>query len=157
MQTNAQRILNLLKEELALQNRHCRLLEDQQKALLACDHARFGSMQEEHALMLSLIDTQQVNREAAMRDDTGKLMQLSELIDSLPEKTRRAFGLVRDSLMKTVARIQKLSRENEQLIKNELEFIAFTLDLYVEAGRKADTDYGGYGALRSRMLLDRRA
>ena len=45
---------------------------------------------------------------------------------------------------------------NQSLINNELNYIAFMLDLFVEAGRSAETGYGA-GSMGPRLLLDRRA
>ena len=42
-------ILKALRDELALQTRHLKLLESQQLALLACDRARFAALQEDYA------------------------------------------------------------------------------------------------------------
>jgi hypothetical protein len=147
------KILKLLRDELVLQTRHCKLLEDQQKALLACDRPRFCTVQAEQSLMMQLIEAQTTAREAAMHDDDGNLVALSELIQGLPPQHQRALGLVRDSLRKTLERVRELNIQNRKLIKNELEYIAFTLDLFVEAGRKAEASYGG--RFRGRLLLDR--
>jgi hypothetical protein len=152
-----QKVLKLLRTELDLQTRHLKLLEAQQTALMACDRPRFCGMQAEQELMLQLLDAQKTAREAEMQDASGNLMAISVLMERCPEKTQRALGLVRDSLIKTIKKVQEISERNEQLIENELEYIAFTLDLFVEAGRKTKNDYGGFGSIRSRMLLDRRA
>jgi len=152
-----QKVLTLLRNELDLQTRHMKLLEAQQTALLACDRPRFCEMKAEQELMLQLLDAQQTAREAEMVDGNGNLLAISALLERTPEKQQRALGLVRDSLIKTINRVQELTLQNKQLIENELEYIAFTLDLFVEAGRKATkSDYGGFGSLRGRMLLDRR-
>jgi hypothetical protein len=147
------KILKLLRDELTLQTRHCKLLEAQQKALLACDRPRFCAIQAEQELMLRLIEAQWTAREAALHDGSGNLLALSALIERVPPAQQRALGMVRDSLRKTLERVQELNAQNQKLIKNELEYIAFTLDLFVEAGRKAQTSYGG--RFRGRMLLDR--
>jgi hypothetical protein len=153
-----QKVLKLLRDELDLQTRHMKLLEAQQTALLACDRPRFCEMKAEQDLMLRLLDAQQTAREAEMVDCNGNLLAITALLERTPEKQQRALGLVRDSLIKTIKRVQELTVQNKQLIENELEYIAFTLDLFVEAGRKATrNDYGGFGSLRGRMLLDRRA
>lgn len=152
-----QKVLKLLRDELDLQTRHMKLLEAQQSALMACDRPRFCGMREEQDLMLQLLDAQKTAREAELMDPTGNLMAISALMERCPEKQQRALGLVRDSLTKTIKRVRNLSDQNKVLIENELEYIAFTLDLFVEAGRKKKNDYGGFGCLRSRMLLDRRA
>lgn len=59
-------------------------------------------------------------------------------------------------LSKTVDQNRVLSARNEQLINNELKYIAFMLDLFVEAGRSAEAGYG-VGSGVGRLLLDRRA
>jgi len=48
-------------------------------------------------------------------------------------------------------------QRNEMLIRNELNYLAFSLDLFVEAGRAAGQSYGGGAMLGARMGLDRRA
>jgi hypothetical protein len=152
-----QKVLKLLRDELDLQTRHMKLLEAQQSALLACDRPRFCEMHAEQQLMFQLLDAQQTACEAELQDSNGNLIAISALMERCPEKQQRALGLVRESLIKTINRVQDLGEQNKQLIENELEYIAFTLDLFVEAGRKAKNDYGGFGSLRGRMLLDRRA
>ena len=151
-----QKVLTLLRTELELQTRHKKLLETQQEALLACDRPRFCGMKAEQDLMLQLLDAQKTAREAELEEPNGNLLAISALMERCPEKQQRALGLVRDSLIKTINRVQELTEQNAQLIENELEYIAFTLDLFVEAGRKTKKDYGGFGSLRGRMLLDRR-
>jgi|SRR3569833_2470148 len=150
-----QKVLKLLRDELDLQTRHQKLLEAQQNALLACDRPRFCGMQAEQNLMLQLLEAQKTAREAEMADQNGNLIAISALLERCPEKQQRGLMLVRDALIKTINRVHELTEQNKQLIENELEYIAFTLDLFVEAGRKARKDYGGFGSLRGRMLLDR--
>ena len=147
-------ILKVLRDELALQTRHCRLLEAQEQALLVCDRARFASLQEEHAEILSALEAQDAARRAALTNDDGETLTLSALRETIPAKSLRALE---DGLRRTLDRVQALTRRNQRLIKNELEYLAFTLDLFVEAGRSADNGYGGGGRLIGRLLLDRRA
>jgi hypothetical protein len=151
------KVNKILKDELALQTRHCKLLEAQQRALISCDRRRFTGMQEEYALMLTLLDSQEAMRNAAMEDDDGHVWSLSTLIEELPDKDRRPLDMLRNNLKRTTERNQALGQQNQKLIQNELEYIAFTLDLFVEAGRKAETDYTGRISGTARMLLDRRA
>ena len=152
-----QKVLTLLRTELEIQTRHKKLLETQQEALLACDRPRFCGMKAEQDLMIQLLDAQKTAREAELAEPNGNLLAISALMERCPEKQQRALGLVRDSLIKTISRVQELSEQNTQLIENELEYIAFTLDLFVEAGRKADILYGGRSLNGCRLLLDRLA
>lgn len=152
-----QKVLKLLRDELDVHTRHMKLLEAQQGALLACDRPRFCGMKAEQELMLQLLEAQKTAREHALTDAGGNLMAISALIERCPEKQRKGLWLVQDRLIQTVKRVKDLSSQNKRLIENEIEYIAFTLDLFVEAGRKQKNVYGGFGSLRSRMLLDRRA
>ncbi|BDI28300.1 hypothetical protein CCAX7_003510 [Capsulimonas corticalis] len=154
---DTKKILKVLRDEQTLQTRHCRLLETQQRALLACDRKRFHDTQTEHALLLAQLEVQAEARQAALLGDDGKPCLLSAIVEDLPERSRRPILNVRDTLRLTLERIQELSRQNERLINNELEYIAFTLDLFVEAGRKADILYGGRSLNGCRLLLDRLA
>jgi hypothetical protein len=149
-----QRILKLLRDELDLQRRHCKLLEAQQNALLVCDRPRFCGMRAEQDLMLALLAAQQTVREAELEDGNGNVVGITALIEQLPARQRRAYELVVDSLLSVAGRVQELSIQNKKLIENEMAYIAFALDLFVEAGRKARTVYGG--SFRPRLLLDRR-
>jgi hypothetical protein len=154
---DTQKLLKVLRDEQMLQSRHCRLLETQQRALLACDRKRFYDTQAEHAQLLAQLEVQLEARQAAFRGEDDEPIVLSEIVDDLPERSRRQILNVRDTLRLTLDRIQDLSRQNERLINNELEYIAFTLDLFVEAGRKADILYGGRSLNGCRLLLDRLA
>lgn len=152
---NAAHILRVLRDELALQSRHCKLLEAQEAALMSCDRARFFQLQAEHTRLLPLLEAQQEARQAILRDDQNQPCTLSVLIELCPEAGRRALAGVGESLRATLERIRSLSTRNQQLIENELKYLSFTLELFVEAGRSADRGYGGRMP-GSRMLLDRR-
>ena len=88
-----------------------------------------------------------------MQDAEGNALTLSALLEGLPGKEQGTLAAVRQDLRQTLERVQTLSCQNQQLIQNELEYIAFTLDLFVEAGRRAESAYGGRGALGGRLLL----
>ncbi len=71
-----------------------------------------------------------------------------------------ALTALEDGLRETLDRVQTLTRRNKTLIQNELDYFAFTLDLFVEAGRSADRATAPRmrsGRLTGRLLLDRRA
>jgi hypothetical protein len=153
---NAANILKVLRDELALQSRHCKLLEAQEAALMSCDRAQFFHLQSEHTRLLPLLEAQQEARQAILRDDEGQPCTLSVLIESCPDASRRALTGAGESLRVILGRIQLLSARNQQLVENELKYLAFTLELFVEAGRSADRGYGGRMP-GSRLLLDRRA
>ena len=150
-------IIQVLRDELALQKRHCKLLEAQEQALLACDRGRFAALQEEHCGMLAALEAQDDARRAALKDEGGAPLTLSALKERLPETSLRGLPAVEDGLRQTLDRVQALTRSNQKLIQNELNYLAFTLDLFVEAGRTADNGYGGGGRAAGRLLLDRRA
>ena len=153
--TNEQQLLKNLRQEWALQTRHCQLLEAEGRALLACDRERYIGLQAEHVALLAQIQAQAEAREALMQDVDGNPCTLSALLDQLSDRGRRLMEPLRDGLHRTLTKAQELSKRNEGLITNELKYIAFMLDLYVEAGRSAQASYGGgYGR---RLLLDRRA
>ena len=158
---DAKKILKVLQDELKLQNRHLRLLEAQHSALLACDRPRFCGLKEEHALMLSLLESQEAIRCSVMRDEAGNTVSLSALLREIPQISHRNILAVSQELKRILGRVQVLGQQNQKMIQNELEYIAFTLDLFVEAGRKADVSYANYGGRRptvgTRMFLDRLA
>ena len=150
-------ILQVLRKELALQTRHCTLLEAQEKALLACDRALFATLQSEHAEMLLEIQAQDAERRTSLRDEEGVALTISALKQQTPASSLPVLTALEDSLRRTVDRVQALMRRNQMLIQNELEYLAFTLDLFVEAGRSADKVYGGGRRIAGRLLLDQRA
>ena len=157
--TDTQQILKVLRDELTLQTRHCKLLEAQEQALLACDRERFTVLQVEHAEMLPALEAQDALLRETLRGEDGDLLTLSALKEILPPNSLRGLE---DRLRQTLERVQTLSSRNQTLIQNELKYLAFTLDLFVEAGRNADIGYGPKGRsyngrLTGRMLLDRRA
>ena len=158
-QIDTKLMLKVLRDELALQTRHCRLLEAQEQALLSCDRPRFAALQEEHARLLPALEAQDAARRAALTDETGRPLTLSLLRELVPA---RSLGRLEGGLRQTLEQVQALTRRNKLLIQNELKCLAFTLDLFVEAGRCADRGYGpaagsGQGRLTGRLLLDRRA
>ncbi len=149
------KILQVLRAELALQTRHCRLLEAQELALLSCDRAKFVSLQEEHSLMLLELEAQDILRRDTLKDEAGTALTITMLREFLPLGSLPSLTALEDSLRLAVDRVQELTRRNRVLIQNELDYLAFTLDLFVEAGRCADTCYGGSGRASGRLLLDR--
>ncbi len=155
--TDAQRLTRLLRDEIALQTQHCRLLEAQQRALADCDRPGFMGLQPEYAALVEQLKAQAEARGSLLCDAAGGETTVAALVEALPESQRPAPAALRDTLARTLARAQDLCRRNEALIHNELEYMAFTLDLFVEAGRRADINYGGGGRLGRRKLLDRRA
>ena len=160
--TNIKVILKTLRDELALQTRHARLLESQQLALLACDRARFTALQDEYALVLVQLEAQDTARRAALTDENEEPIALSALKDECSERNKTTLQALEDSLRRTLDQVQGLTRRNQTLIQNELNYLAFSLDLFVEAGRSADSGYGTRSggnrrSLSSLLLLDRRA
>ena len=150
-------IMQVLRDELALQTRHCKLLEAQEQALLTCDRGRFAALQEEHCRMLAVLEAQDGARRAALTDEAGTPLTLTMLKEAFPTASLRGLPGLEAGLKKTLDRVQALTRSNQKLIQNELNYLAFTLDLFVEAGRTADKGYGGGGRITGRLLLDRRA
>lgn len=150
-------VIKVLREELALQTQHRKLLEAQEQALLACDRARFVALQVEHARMLGQLEAQDAACREALRDNAGSPVTLSALKATAPAGSLRALTALEDGLQGTLTQVQALTRRNKTLIQNELDYLAFTLDLFLEAGRCADAGYGGNGRMAGRLLLDRRA
>ena len=156
---DTQKILKTLRDELALQTRHCKLLEAQEQALLTCNRTQFTALQEEYTEILPLLEAQDTARKAVLIDGQGEPLTLSTLKELLPPNRLRGLE---EGLRRTLERVQTLTCRNQILIQNELKYLAFTLDLFVEAGRNADTGYGPQSRDRSgwrtgRLLLDRRA
>ena len=155
--TDIKGIIKALRDELALQTRHCKLLEAQERALLACDRVKVCALQEEHAQLVVQLAAQDEARREALQDNTGKALTFSALKADASEPVVRALETLEGSLRPLLQKVQALTSRNQILIQNELEYFAFSLDLFVEAGRAACSGYGGYGSLGSRILLDRRA
>ena len=156
------RVLRVLRDELALQTRHRKLLEAQEQALLACDRIRFTNLQAEHAQMRAALESQDDARRAAMTDEAGAPLTLSALKERAPAAHRAKLDALGDMLRETLDRVQTLTRRNKTLITNELDYIAFTLDLFVEAGRSSDAGYGpqrggDWARPTGRLMPDRRA
>ncbi len=156
---NTQTLITLLKQEQTLRTRHCQLLEAQQRALLACDRARFAQLEPAHADLLVQLEAQETLRRAALTDDNGASLTLSAVLEEMDETDRASRTLtgLRDKLRETIERSRTLMQRNEMLIRNELNYLAFSLDLFVEAGRASGQNYGGGALLGGRLGLDRRA
>ena len=156
-------VLKALRDELALQTRHEKLLQDQQLALLACDRVRFTALQDEYALVLVQLEAQDTARRAALTDENGEPALLSALKERCGERNKATLQALEDSLRRTLDQVQGLTRRNQTLIQNELNYLTFSLDLFVEAGRSAGCGYGAArgggsgGRISSLLLLDRRA
>ena len=158
-------ILKVLRDELTLQTRHMKLLEAQQLALLACDRVRFTALQDEYALVLVKLEAQDTARRAALTDDDGEPIVLSALKTQVSDRNQETLQTLEDALRAILEQVQSLTRRNQTLIQNELDYLAFSLDLFVEAGRSADNGYGAQcgsgrrsgGRLSGLLLLDRRA
>lgn len=159
--TDIKPILRVLRDTLKLYTRHCRLLEAQEQALLLCNRERFTSLQTEHAHLLIDLEAQESVRRAAMTGEDGEPLTLSALKMAASTGQQRELETLEENLRSALDRISLLSCRNKLMIQNELEYFAFTLDLFVEAGRSADSGYGpgAGGGVRppARLLLDRRA
>ena len=155
--TDARPLIQCLRQQWALQTQHCRLLEAQGQALIACDRRRFCALQADYERLLAALEDQDTVRISLMQDDQGQACTLSALIGRFPDPARLRLTALRDGLRGTLELAQDLARRNQRLIQNELDYMAFTLDLFVEAGRSADAAYGGLGMAGGRLLLDRRA
>ncbi len=155
-------VMKVLRDELTLQKRHCKLLEAQKQALLACDRDRFIALHTEYKKMLPALEARDGACRAALTDEQGNSLTLSAIQSAAPAGSRAALAALKDDLHETITQVQNLARRNQTLIQNELDYFAFTLDLFVEAGRSADHGYGpnrhaGQGRLTGRLFLDRRA
>jgi len=156
---DTQTLISILKQEQILRLRHCKLLEAQGRALLACDRARFGKLEPDHADLLVQMAAQETARQSALTDEDGEMQTLSAILEEMEEnsRARRTLTMLRDTLRETIERSRILMQRNEMLIRNELNYLAFSLDLFVEAGRAAGQSYGGGAILGPRLGLDRRA
>ena len=157
-------ILQVLRAELALQTRHGNLLEAQQLALLACDRPRFAALQEDYAQVVVQLEAQDTARKAALQDENGQALTLSAIKDRALPKDLPKLASLEESLRQALDKVQALTRRNQTLIQNELDYLAFSLDLFVEAGRTADNGYGArhgsprtHGKHVSLWMLDHRA
>lgn len=161
--SNIKQILKVLREELALQTRHLKLLESQQLALLACDRVRFTALQDDYAVVLVQLEAQDTGRRAVLVGEDRQPLTLSLLKALCSERTQSILQTLEDSLRRTLDQVQLLTKRNQTLIQNELDYLAFSLDLFVEAGRSADNGYGTNcvrnraGRAASLLMLDRRA
>ncbi len=156
---NIKTILKTLRDELALQTRHQKLLESQQMALLSCDRVRFTALQDEYAQVLVQLEAQDTARRAAMAGHDGHALLLSAIKSQCSERNQATLQTLEDSLRRTLEQVQTLTRRNQTLIQNELDYLAFSLDLLVEAGRTADCGYGSVRVGRGgrSTFLDSRA
>ena len=161
--SNIKQIIKVLRDELALQTRHLKLLESQQLALLACDRARFTALQEDYAVVLVQLEAQDTARRTALAGEDGQPLTLLLLKEQCSERNQTVLQTLEDSLRQTLGQVQILTKRNQTLIQNELDYLAFSLDLFVEAGRSADNGYGANcvrsraGRAASLLMLDRRA
>ena len=161
--SNIKQILKVLREELVLQTRHLKLLESQQLALLACDRVRFTALQDDYAVVLVQLEAQDTGRRAVLVGEDRQPLTLSLLKALCSERTQSILQTLEDSLRCTLDQVQLLTKRNQTLIQNELDYLAFSLDLFVEAGRSADNGYGANcvrnraGRAASLLMLDRRA
>ena len=151
--TDAKKLTEVLRQELALQNRYCKLLEAQKRALLACDRVSFSKLVPEQEAVAETLGMQETRRRATFQSEVGEPMTISALIKDLPEGAKRPVNALRNDLRKVLDKVAVLSQQNQVLIENELGYISFALDLFVDAGRKADS-YGGSRGGR-RLFLDR--
>ena len=81
---NTKEIIKVLRDDLALQTRHCKLLEAQEQALLACDRERFAALQTQYARMLLELEAQDGARKAVLMDEEGQALTLSALKAGAP-------------------------------------------------------------------------
>ena len=94
---------------------------------------------------------------------TAEPLPLPAIKAACGERNQAVLQTLEDSLRRTLEQVQSLTRRNGTLIQNELDYLAFSLDLFVEAGRSADNGYGTNpiqsraGRAASLLLLDRRA
>ncbi len=154
---DTKKILKVLRDDLTLQTRHCKVLEAQELALLTCNRALFAQTQEQHAALVAKLEVQDTARRAALVDGDGQPITLSGLKGIAPESSLRGLDALENGLKHILEQVQTLTRRNRSLIQNELDYIAFSLDLFVEAGRTAGDGYGGAGIAAGRLLMDRRA
>lgn len=149
-----QALLKALRLHWALHQRHCKLLKAQQSALLACDREKFCALQPEHDLLVQQVQQQEEALRVLIQGGAGSAATLSAQLACLPERTRRPLQAVQSGLLRTLQETRALSERNAQLIQNELHYLDYTLDLFIDAGRAADAGYGGRGPMRGRLLLD---
>lgn len=155
--TSEQKLIKNLRQELSLQSKHRQLLEAQGSALEACDRERFAAMQAAHADLLARLQALGQERMEMMCDEDGNACPLSTLLEHVSSRGRKTLEGLRATLGAVLAGNRDLSARNQKLIDNELKYIAFMLDLFVEAGRSAEAGYGAGSGIGRRLLLDRRA
>lgn len=147
-------LANFMRQELALHSRHCKLLEEQQQALLACNRSQFCSLQPSYAALMERFEAQTAQRKEFLKNQDGEVATLYSLIESVSEQNQSVLHLLYQRLKYLIEMTQMLCRRNIELIQRELNYFTFSLDTLVEAGRQADMSYGGSRQSR-RMFVDR--
>ena len=152
--TDSYKIIDTMRRELALQRRYLKLLDLQKTSLLACDRKKFTELQPEQETIVATLAANQDLRQKLFRMSDGQPVKLSDLLPTMPQRLRDAAVELREELKRVVADVTRISDENQTLIENELGYISFMMDSYVDASRKADK----YAGLRSgrRLMLDKR-
>ena len=151
------KIVKVLQDELTLQLAHRRLLSAQEKALIQCNRPRFCELQAEYVKLVADLERQQTMRESLLVDRLGMPCTFGDISAQLSDRARPIFDRLRTELAKTIQSIRQMTERNQRLIQNELDYITFTLDLFVDIGRNTSNKYYGFASTGGRMLLDRRA
>lgn len=154
-----QTIIMVLKQEQALRTRHCQVLEAQGRALMLCDRMRFAALETDHAALLVHLQMQDAARRSALADDAGEPVTVADVLAQMDESHRahRTLTALRHALGALAERSRTLMQRNEMLIRSELSYLAFSLDLFVEAGRASGQSYGSGMLTGGRLGLDQRA
>lgn len=69
-----------------------------------------------------------------------KDITLSKIIEAAPEQKKKTFELLQASLTDTVEKIKSLNNQNEELIKDSLNYINNTMKLFTETEEKKTYD-----------------
>ena len=150
-------LIKFLRSNIALQSRNCHLLEAEQKALMACNRPLFCELHARHNELLREMQQADFERKCLLTAENGSVGTIGQLLALLPARERRVAENLRDTLRKISEHAGALCLRNRMLIRNEVKYMSFMMDLFIETGRNEETKYSSYAAFRGRALLDRRA
>ena len=135
VQPQPREALNLLRRELALQKRHLQLVKEQNSALIAGDRARFERLHRAYVRFVTELDAQCSDRTKTFGCSMTPIILL---FYGWSGAERSAGVALATAVHQVLAEIQDVVNQNNTLIGNELRYIEFMLDTYIEAGRKTN-------------------
>jgi small-conductance mechanosensitive channel len=145
-------LIKALEEEVSLYADLCALVEKTQQALLNHNLAELTKMLDSQQLLILQAAKQEEKRQQAQ--DQAALffalspeeLTLSQLIEQAPKSFRGKLRELQQSLLQQVDKINLANRQNEELIKDSLKYIDYTMNLITGSGDEAKTYDAKLGA-----------